>query len=242
VLPTVLCHCLGNRALEISETMNGKAWPRTASDYDMLCGIVDKFHGRTKKLSEALEFPAVVLPIAFSIAAGLFFAILALGHRPPALSHPSLDDYMPRWLSGILMCICLATGFQAMLTPAHLTSNCNAISDAINSNRVKKESGEVRFAVPENLTRIIAVERYLETMKVGFWAYGIEISETFVLGLLVKLGATLLSVAPIVLLLANVPSLRDIQWCAAHASHDLSWPAWRLQTYQICSSNFSCSA
>ena len=83
----------------------------------------------------------------------------------------------------------------------------------INSNRVKKESGEIRFALPENLTRIVAVERYLQAMQVGFWAYGVEISEEFALGLLTKLAAAIMSVAPIVLLVANVPTLQDIKWC-----------------------------
>ena len=97
--------------------------------------------------------------------------------------------------------------------PAHLTSSCKTLVDGINSNRVKKESGEVRFALPENLTRIIGVEQYLETMRVGFWAYGVEISEQFVLGLLTKLMAAIVSVAPIVLLVANIPTLQDIKWC-----------------------------
>ena len=103
---------------------------------------------------------------------------------------------------------CAIGGLQA-----HLTSNCKTLVNGINSNRVKKESGEVRFALPENLTRIIGVEQYLETMQVGFWAYGVEISEQFVLGLLTKLMAAIVSIAPIVLLVANIPTLQDIKWC-----------------------------
>ena len=104
--------------------------------------------------------------------------------------------------------VCATGGLQA-----HLTSSCKNLVNGINSNRIKKESGEIRFALPENLTRIIGVEQYLKKMQVGFWAYGVEISEEFVLGLLTKLMAAIVSVAPIVLLVANVPTLQDIKWC-----------------------------
>ena len=122
VLPTVLCHCLGNRGLEIADTMNHSGWPRTPSDYDMLCGMIDKYQMRTAKLSALLQLPAVALPVMFSAATGLFFLILALGPRPPEISHPSLERYMPVWLAFVLTVFFLTVGFQAMMTPVSCPS------------------------------------------------------------------------------------------------------------------------
>ncbi len=107
--------------------MHGSGWPRTASDYDVLCGMIDKFQARTAKLSVVLQLPAVALPVLFSATTGLFFLVLALGPRPPVISHPSMDDYMPVWLAFSLTVFSLSIGFRAMMTPV---SNLVAVSQA----------------------------------------------------------------------------------------------------------------
>lgn len=103
-----------------------------------------------------------------------------------------------------------------MGTPALLTERCNGIASAINGNRVKKESGEVRFALPENLTRIIAVENYLQKSHVGFYAYGVEISSVFVMRCLGALAGGVVSAAPVLMMVVNIPTLNDIKWYAAY--------------------------
>ena len=73
--------------------------------------------------------------------------------------------------------------------------------------------------MPENLARIIAVERYLQNTHVGFMAYGIEISHVFVMSCLAKMAATIASVLPLLLTVVDIPSLKDIQ-CSAEAVCD----------------------
>ena len=142
VLPTCLCECLGNRAAEIEATINLPAWPRTSGDYDMLAAMINRFQHRTKKLSNALQLAAVVLPVLFATIMGGLCLILALGDRPNEFEHATFNRVFSKFRMGICAMLFLFSGVLSLNTPARLNSKCEGIASAINSNRIKMESGE----------------------------------------------------------------------------------------------------
>lgn len=168
VLPEILVQCLGVRAAEIAAQISQPAWPRTASDYDDLLSDIDRFTMRTRKLSEALGFTCVVYPIILGVLAASFFFSLALGPRPPHESGHWFNETVTESRCILLAVACSIFGFYTLFLPAHLTEQCRKIEKALSTNRIKKESGEVKFAKIDNLIRIHGLERLMDIHQVGF--------------------------------------------------------------------------
>jgi hypothetical protein len=175
LLPQVLVQCLGERAEELSSHISQPAWPRTTTDYDDLLSDIDRFTMRTRKLSKALAFTCVIYPVTIGILAALFLLALALGPRPPHDSGHWFNETVTEVRCIILALVCVVYGFYSLFLPAHLTEKCRGIEIALSTNRIKKESGMVKFAVVDNLIRIHGLETHIDVQEVGFCEYCLHI-------------------------------------------------------------------
>lgn len=216
MLPTVLCQCLGNRALEICEMTQLKAWPRTAADYDLFAVDINRFQKRCQKLSAALEFSCVALPVMLGSLLAICFMILGLGSRPSELTHPNMEIFSTG-TCGVLATLSMWWGLNQLSIPAKFNSRCSSIRDGLNSNRIKLESGSARFAVPENLTRITAAESYLDNTHVGFYAYGFQITHQLVTTCIVDFIVAVLTIGPMLMSIVSIPTLAELQCSTVEA-------------------------
>ena len=161
VLPMVLFKCLGTRAQEIADEVAVEAWPRTPADYDDLLSSIDRYRMRCQKLSVTLQFTSVVYPIGLGFLCAAVFIQMAIGSRPADISEEThwFNETFSEFRCLMAATVSLFYGFYTLYTPANLTEECIKIQTGINGNRVKKESGMVKYANPDNLTRIMGVEK-----------------------------------------------------------------------------------
>ena len=185
-------------ALEIKKT------PSSECDFSELLHKVDALGD---DIDRAARFIAPSLAPLLAIMLGLpaTFLTMAFGPRPNEANH-WFNVYNPPWL-----CVLLAGSglslmlWQSFLMFAAITAECDNVRAELNKLRYEDR----QLADPDTLTRVEALERYIDSKGLGFQILGARISYSFVYEVLLQAFSILSVLLPVLLVQLQQPSATD---------------------------------
>ena len=146
----------------------------------------------------------------FGMAAQL--ALMALGPRPDDPEH-WFNVYAPPWLWLLIAGVAILTSLHDNLLPAaKVTAECDDVRAEL--NLLRYEDGKLSY--PDTLTRVEALERYIDSKGLGYHMLGVRISYSFVYGVLVQAFSVLSVVLPV--LLVQLQDLVPVESASASLS------------------------